>query len=695
MIEYLLKSTACLALFLTFYKLVLEKEKMHSFNRFYLLGGIIFSFIIPFYVINIYIESPIQQGLENTTSYYVYNNTLEKQNVITPIDYKVYLFGIYISISAILLIRFGKNLSKILKKINNNDKIKYNNASIVLVKDKINPHTFWNYIFINKKDYETKKVEKELYTHELTHVTQKHTLDILLIELLQIVFWINPVIIFVKNAIQLNHEFLADNKVITKHKNTFQYQYLLLDKATWKNEYYLASNLNYLVTKKRLKMMTTKSSKSKILLKKLLVIPILAGLIFLFAEKVKAQKNSIKDERIETIYEQTSANDYETLNSELYKEYVFNKGKIVIKDKNGNTITKSFNELTEDEKKVLPPPPPLKSEKKTPSKTLIEDLKDEKKYAIWIDGKVKNNDVLNNYKNSDFSNYSVSYVHKNARSEKFPQEHQAHLETKTFFDNQNKKRKENYLDYLNKKHNIEEIKEEKDQISNNNESTQSIILNQDNRLNEIKTGFKTIRGKKFYFVNINGVIKYYNKDGKLCNKEGELLSNKKANASEIIPNNYITNVYDNGSIFCEFNDNNPKSLNPLDDYILLNKVYESKRNEKPHYIKSDSKRQKELDELFSELGSLYFKLSKENKRKTKRPIHPYKPYIRLMKNNVVFYKLREDLTTEDELLFPPPPAPQNASNEEKLRAKQAFEEWKQRTGNTFNTPPPPPKKNKN
>ncbi len=55
---------------------------------------------------------------------------------------------------------------------------------------------------------------------------------------------------FIKKAIQLNHEFLADEKVINQHKNTFQYQYLLLNKAAWKNEYYLASNLNYSLTKK-------------------------------------------------------------------------------------------------------------------------------------------------------------------------------------------------------------------------------------------------------------------------------------------------------------------------------------------------------------------------------------------------------------------------------------------------------------
>ena len=150
------------------------------------------------------------------------------------------------------------------------------------------------------------KVEQELFTHELTHATQKHTLDVLLIEILQIIFWINPLFIFLKKAIQLNHEYLADETVITKHKNTFQYQHLLINKASWKNEYYLASNLNYLVTKKRLKMMTIQSSPTKILLKKLAVIPLLAGFIFLFAERVEAQEVIVEEKEvpIETITEE-------------------------------------------------------------------------------------------------------------------------------------------------------------------------------------------------------------------------------------------------------------------------------------------------------------------------------------------------------------------------------------------------------
>lgn len=99
-----------------------------------------------------------------------------------------------------------------------------------------------------KSDYENQKNEQELFTHELTHVIQKHTFDVLILEILQIIFWINPVFILLKKAAQLNHEFLADERVINQHKNTIQYQHLYLNSAAWKNDYYLASNLNYSLT---------------------------------------------------------------------------------------------------------------------------------------------------------------------------------------------------------------------------------------------------------------------------------------------------------------------------------------------------------------------------------------------------------------------------------------------------------------
>jgi beta-lactamase regulating signal transducer with metallopeptidase domain len=289
MFEYLLKSGLCLALLLAFYHLVLEKEKMHRFNRFYLLGSVLFSFIAPSVIIYIEATNEINQlvtysGKIVTTNQSFFDQYITIENI---------LITIYTLVSLVFLIRFAKNLYHIIYKIRINEIIKSDFAKFVPVSDTILPHTFWNYIFINKEEYQSQQIEEELFTHELAHVTQRHTIDILLLEVLQIVFWFNPLFFLLKKAIQLNHEFLADDKVIASHNNISRYQSLLLNKTAWNNEYYLASNLNYSLTKKRLLMMTTKSLPTKVLLKKLAVIPLLTGFIFLFAERVEAQERNL------------------------------------------------------------------------------------------------------------------------------------------------------------------------------------------------------------------------------------------------------------------------------------------------------------------------------------------------------------------------------------------------------------------
>lgn len=346
MIEYSIKSALCLALLLAFYHLVLEREKMHHFNRFYLLGSILFSFLAPFYTIHVaateffFIVDDSVQG----------TNTLVSNIEATEINYAHYLIVIYILITLILVIRFIKNLINITTKIKLHQKIKKDKTTLVLIDDEINPHTFWNYIFINKKEYFNNKIENQLYTHELTHALQKHTFDVLLIEFLQAIFWINPTFIFLKKAMKLNHEFLADNNVITTYKNTTEYQYLLLNRAAWNNEYYLASNLNYLLTKKRLLMMTKQSSQTKILLKKLAVIPLCIGFTFLFAQRIVAQENANNKTVVEY--------------NKLAKKYNSKSNDGIIKQKDVERLEFLYSKLSNKQKNKaeafpsIPPPPP-------------------------------------------------------------------------------------------------------------------------------------------------------------------------------------------------------------------------------------------------------------------------------------------------------------------------------------------------
>jgi beta-lactamase regulating signal transducer with metallopeptidase domain len=292
MIDFIIKSTLSLALLYVVYILMLEREKMHQFNRFYLLFGLLFSLIIPFITFEIYVESRIAVANTVVQPMPFSNAIIAEQTDYLP----VILWSIYLIVTVGLLARFANNLIKIRRKINSNPSEKLQNATLILLNEKVLPHTFLNYIFINRNDYENRKIEEELYTHEQTHVRQKHTLDILFIEILKTIFWFNPILILYKKTIQLNHEFLADENVVQSYNNVPFYQNLLLEKASWNKTFYLASNLNYLVTKKRLIMMTKTTSQSRALLKKLALVPILTGTIFISCSKFETEVSSEKTE---------------------------------------------------------------------------------------------------------------------------------------------------------------------------------------------------------------------------------------------------------------------------------------------------------------------------------------------------------------------------------------------------------------
>lgn len=290
MIDFLIKSTISLTVFLCFYHLILEREKMHTFNRFYLLFSIIISFAIPFLTFEIIKIVPAVQHFDTivdepfiipSTETYIEEKTVYMPNV---------LWSLYGIISMLLLVRFGKNIWKLISKARSNPSVNYQSAKLVLIEERILPHTFLNSIFINFDDYNKSSIEDELYAHELVHVTQKHTLDILFIEILKVIFWFNPLFYYYKKAIQLNHEFLADEAIVKTYNNVLFYQNLLLQKSNNVQTIYLASNLNYLVTKKRLLMMTKNTSRKMALLKKVAIIPILAGLIYFFCIEIVAQK---------------------------------------------------------------------------------------------------------------------------------------------------------------------------------------------------------------------------------------------------------------------------------------------------------------------------------------------------------------------------------------------------------------------
>lgn len=124
------------------------------------------------------------------------------------------------------------------------------------------------------------------------------------------------------------------------HNNVSYYQNLLITKANTNPTYYLASNLNYSVTKKRLIMMTKTASNKQTVVKKVIVLPVLTALIFLLCVKTVAQTTTVKESTVKK----------EKLITTYYDKTTFK-----IKDEKGNVAAeKKYDELTPVEKKAIP-----------------------------------------------------------------------------------------------------------------------------------------------------------------------------------------------------------------------------------------------------------------------------------------------------------------------------------------------------
>jgi len=292
MLVYLLKSTACMGIFLLFYKLLLEKENMHVFKRFYLIATLLIAFVIPSLVFVEYVE-PIK-----TPSNYAFTQTpQETPLVVTPIqtsdidtiNWNLIAWNIYAIGAVIFGLRFLRNLFQIVNRVRKNLKHKQGYGIKVLLLEQLPPHTFFKYIFLNKQKFETNSIPNEVLLHEEIHAKQGHSIDVVFIELLHIVLWFNPLVYIFKKSIKLNHEFLADSAVLKNTNATEEYQNTLLSYLSQDNLHKyqsikMANAINYSSIKKRFTVMKKQTSKKAIIARTILLLPLFVLILYGFSE---------------------------------------------------------------------------------------------------------------------------------------------------------------------------------------------------------------------------------------------------------------------------------------------------------------------------------------------------------------------------------------------------------------------------
>lgn len=460
MIPYIIKTILCSGLLIVFYHLILEKEKIYKFNRGFLLFAVLFSFIIPLVSIKVApLPAQIAETVYQSTSFEYETVAMQPlQNSDSGATLTHLLLITYGLVSAYLLIRYLINVFSLILKVKRSRAINHSDARLILSEDRIVPYSFLRFIFIYKEDFTAGKIESEILSHELTHVKQKHSYDILFIEFLLVFAWINPVLFLYRRAMQLNHEFLADESVIKEFKESASYQLLLINKALQPERLQLSSQFNYLLTKKRIIMMSKKGSLRAALLKQIALIPVLFAAGFLFTSRVIAQ------DIVNTQNLQHAESSPIAVSGELIKEYkdILDKYKKTLKNgiesyslnlskEDHERLESIFFQMSKEQQEkqfiVFEPVSSMVLSKKAPTPEQLISFKDPKIYGVWIDGKRVNNDVLNNYKNSDFAFVMVSKLFKNATNYG-KHVYQVNLDTNSHFQKLNDEtmaRKDNVL----------------------------------------------------------------------------------------------------------------------------------------------------------------------------------------------------------------------------------------------------------
>jgi TonB-dependent SusC/RagA subfamily outer membrane receptor len=300
LLEYLLKLSISLAMLYIFYRAVLRPLTFYQCNRFYLAGYVLLSFIIPFINIDPWISSEGSGGnqligfIPAIGTYTLANTTILQQPAIierlTLSDWIIIFFSIGAIVMLARLVVQYISLRRIRSKA-----VLLEKASGVMVYETnapVSPFSFGSSVYFNRNMQSEEELER-IIQHEFVHVKQKHTIDLVIGELLCIVNWYNPFAWLIRHAIRQNLEFIADNNVLENGLDRKEYQYLLL-KVMGVPRFSIANNFNFSNLKKRIAMMNKMKSTSVHLTKFLFVLPLLMVILVAFRNReIKEAMNSV------------------------------------------------------------------------------------------------------------------------------------------------------------------------------------------------------------------------------------------------------------------------------------------------------------------------------------------------------------------------------------------------------------------
>ena len=285
-IDYILKLSICLTVVYLFYQLLVRRLTFYNWNRWYLLGYSVLSFIIP--LVDVMPELQKKELDRSTLVQLIpalgFGPAGDKANFFEAFTTWDWVMIVGVLGSVILLIRFLIMFFSFLKIKNSAQLISDDHTRIYQLEGELRPFSFGNAIFVNTELHSGEELE-EIIRHEFVHVKQKHTVDIIWSELLCILLWFNPFVWLLRKSIKQNLEFLADKQVLEGGTDKKEYQYLLL-RVMGTKQFAFTNHFNLSSLKNRIAMMNTIRSARVQLTKFLFLLPVVAVLLLAFRKEV-------------------------------------------------------------------------------------------------------------------------------------------------------------------------------------------------------------------------------------------------------------------------------------------------------------------------------------------------------------------------------------------------------------------------
>jgi TonB family protein len=261
---------------------MLHYETFFNTNRLFLLLSLVTGIFVP--VIVPLVDSvdslpPVGTFISEISNVIITSSRVENENWMTQpqnILWLIYLLGV-----SFMLIKFISGLLYLWNLYRKSVIKHYAEYSLVETRGKHQPFSFFGYVFVTEQSKANTHFQ-EIIQHEIIHIKQRHSFDIIFVELLHIVFWFNPIVIWYKRSLKASHEYMAD-RALTLTISKDKYSLLLLGYTSAGDEVAFVNPFFNSLIKKRIQMMYSKNSNNSALFKYFVALPVVSVMVMAFS----------------------------------------------------------------------------------------------------------------------------------------------------------------------------------------------------------------------------------------------------------------------------------------------------------------------------------------------------------------------------------------------------------------------------